>query len=537
MTSSMERAIFAILVALGATASATPPIPGENEQTTHALGDEFVELRVSPTNAKLGGLPAVVTVERGHLRVGGLEFTGGAQNWLVLDSKRIDSYAAGSGLVSGRVVVTAGAPHLANVYGNFDWDSVGDRWEYIVMQETGFSSPSRKALCGTHSVPGTTVEVPNPAFVLPGIWTRKGVVDNYTYSFTPSALTEPPGQFTFACVPIVTRAGPPFLRTVAGGAAVKCIEWGYKPWPQPTTVTVAPPWSRTSPEPNEAAAAAVAAHSACVHMAMADYCGDGSSYTVDGTAIDGWGAGSIDQLVARRPLDTAQPSTWNGEPAGFLVSVSDPTPPFAFEAAWNARGAVCLTHRRWASVHALLKNRYCPVAAKRYQCESTVPPPFCEEWTEEQLEAKKAVVFNYSPYSDLPLYLCATNGGPPWVTTTHVDTYSLHSAADGKQYWNAYTTPGSAPLECAEKPIGYLFNSIVAGFHLIPRQFENKIRPFPEAPAVPLGYLITDPTAGVALNEYACANQQKVTTTQNAIPDSCVSPILLKALGSLLELQ
>jgi hypothetical protein len=83
------------------------------------------------------------------------------------------------------------------------------------------------------------------------------------------------------------------------GVIAKCVSWGYAPW------VVGPD-----------------VHAACTRMARADYCGDGTPWTMDGTSI-----GVHDTLGVQARLA-----------AGTMV----------FEAAWSPSGAVCIARTRYA---------------------------------------------------------------------------------------------------------------------------------------------------------------------------------------------
>ncbi|WP_437746996.1 ADYC domain-containing protein [Sorangium sp. So ce1504] len=63
-------------------------------------------------------------------------------------------------------------------------------------------------------------------------------------------------------------------------------------------------------------------HAACVRMVSADYCGDGTSATIEGTPIDVWDTAGV---------HTKEPDS----------------PGHGFEAAWTSKGAVCVDHLRW----------------------------------------------------------------------------------------------------------------------------------------------------------------------------------------------
>jgi hypothetical protein len=91
------------------------------------------------------------------------------------------------------------------------------------------------------------------------------------------------------------------------GVVAKCYRWGYRPWITGHGDVVATHW-------------------ACTRLARADYCGDGTSHTHDGTEINVW-----DNLPSPGPIQ-ARGTT----PLGML-----------FEAGWDTHGAVCMSHARW----------------------------------------------------------------------------------------------------------------------------------------------------------------------------------------------
>lgn len=129
------------------------------------------------------------------------------------------------------------------------------------------------------------------ALPLAGAWTAKG-------EHRPD-----PGAFTVAC---------------AAAAAGKCVRLGYKPWRQLPDGTSL--WNH---------------HQACVRLLRADYCGDGRSFTRNGTLVD-----LEDRLGIQK---------------------SAPKPGMSFEAAWGKDGAVCVARPRLPS-NATLDElaRRCP---------------------------------------------------------------------------------------------------------------------------------------------------------------------------------
>jgi ADYC domain len=126
------------------------------------------------------------------------------------------------------------------------------------------------------------------AIPLSGSWDRTGA---YIES---SQLT------TFAC---------------SSGVLAKCVRWGYKPWKKTEGVSLRD------------------FHQACTRMARADYCGNGKSYTRDGTEINVYDVLGIQK--------------------------KSPNDEMVFEAAWGPDGAICINHPRWFEVLSEI-NKECP---------------------------------------------------------------------------------------------------------------------------------------------------------------------------------
>jgi hypothetical protein len=101
-------------------------------------------------------------------------------------------------------------------------------------------------------------------------------------------------MFTFGCT---------------SGVIAKCYRWGYRPWVTGYGDLVSMHWT-------------------CTRLARADYCGDGTSHTHDGTLVNVW-----DRLPPPGPIQTR---------GGLLPPLG-----MLFEAGWNTGGAVCLSHARW----------------------------------------------------------------------------------------------------------------------------------------------------------------------------------------------
>lgn len=115
------------------------------------------------------------------------------------------------------------------------------------------------------------------AFPLAGRWTASG-----------AHVPDEPGVFHVTC---------------SAGAIGKCVRLGYKPW-----------------KVRADGASLRAHHQACVRMLRADYCGDGTSFTRDGTLID-----LYDRLGIQK---------------------DEPAPGMRFEAGWSEDGATCVARPR-----------------------------------------------------------------------------------------------------------------------------------------------------------------------------------------------
>jgi hypothetical protein len=104
-----------------------------------------------------------------------------------------------------------------------------------------------------------------------------------------------------------------FSVSCTNGALAKCVRWGYKPW-------------KTVPGKGGKPVELRDLHQACVRAARADYCGDGVSYTADGTLIDLWDAYG---LIGKTPEEQSEQG-------------------FSAEASFGTAGAGCIEQARYA---------------------------------------------------------------------------------------------------------------------------------------------------------------------------------------------
>ncbi len=173
-------------------------------------------------------------------------------------------------------------------------------WHYTVRYWDG---DSWEALCGEQD------GVPITALALEGRW------DLSSGSATGGDWIDDPDHFTFAC---------------NGAVVAKCVGLGYKPWGAATECDGA--------SCHEVPMRAL--HQACTRMMRADYCGDGTPHTVDGTPVNLWD--------------------------GFGVQAREVTSaPWRRDAEWSPDGAVCIENFRYgfdgqtsAYVDARCPDRY-----------------------------------------------------------------------------------------------------------------------------------------------------------------------------------
>jgi ADYC domain len=121
-----------------------------------------------------------------------------------------------------------------------------------------------------------------------------------------------------------------FSLTCTSGDIAKCVRMGYKPWKIRDGTSL---WDF---------------HQACTRMLRADYCGDGTPHTRDGTPVDVY--------------DTVG------------IQLPEPGSGLSFEAAWRADGAVCVRKVRIPEITTLealvqscparLRNRVGPECTK-----------------------------------------------------------------------------------------------------------------------------------------------------------------------------
>ena len=148
----------------------------------------------------------------------------------------------------------------------------------------------------------------------------------------PYDLCKPDAQGLSAGFPLPEEHGG-LVITCTSGAIGKCVRWGYRFW-----------------EEHEGGPPLRALHRACVHLARADYGGDGRPATRPGVTIH-----VCDRFDIRPCREDA---------------------PLAFEAAWGPEGAICIAHPRVAELITLHE-----LAMRVPRLRDRIGPEACSEAT------------------------------------------------------------------------------------------------------------------------------------------------------------
>jgi hypothetical protein len=259
---------------------ALPASEGDDE-TTDPRHDELVAGNgVSLNGVSLNGVSlngvSLNGVSLNGVSLNGVSLNGVSLNGVSLNGSMLTSQSPGGTLSGSQLIGSVFSGPLADgTQGKFkitDLDIIeGDVHLYTVYWKA--QNAGWKPACGT--VNGEVVR----AVPLQGSW-------NYADGVAGGgSKINDPNTITLACEHY---------------ALAKCVEFGYKPWAKVGATSLA----------NH--------HQACTRMLRADYCGNGHSWTVDGTPINFYDAKGIQNDEA----------DWS------------------FEAEWNTSGATCLSHQR-----------------------------------------------------------------------------------------------------------------------------------------------------------------------------------------------
>jgi hypothetical protein len=379
-----------LLTAMGGLMAAAPQalaeghVPEQGRRIHGTARERFERLSIDLSTARKGSVSlSAVNVDHGQLRAQGLN---GSDFVNVKFTHAIDNEQ-----VTFRIL--AAQPHK-NRYGGSAASPSIKTWEYKVE----YSSPSLGTglLC-----PGTSED--HWALAVPSDWAGSNLTKNLS-------------RFAFACLPRVT--GP-----ARGGVAAKCVELGY------------PPWQNTDPRIDGTLLPltqenAFRHYAVCTALTSADYCGEATPNTLNGTPIKLFHTGNV-------PVET--------NASGQVHIGAGPVyQDYLFEAAWALvdvktgqfinsptssadlvrAQAVCLTKKRWTS---LPLRGTCTADNDDDALTSRLPDPrlpdsskYCEEYTRDELVQKGAVLFSYSMFLDAGLYRFKHSTTQQYLTTSHI---------------------------------------------------------------------------------------------------------------------
>ncbi|MDC0712548.1 ADYC domain-containing protein [Stigmatella sp. ncwal1] len=382
----------ALLTAVWGLLAAAPPALGEGKIPDQArllhgtARGRFERVSLPLSTAKLGTQPlAGVALSSGQLQTQGM-----AGNAFV-------NVAFTQTLANEQVTfrITAAQRHV-NRYAQGSANPSATAWEYKVE----YSSPSlgSGALC-----PGAAED--QWALALPGVW------NGGAYTVNSS------GFFAFACLPRVTA---PTL----GGVAAKCVELGYAPWQNND-----PRIDGTSLSLSEGDV--LRYHVACTSLASADYCGQATPNTLSGTPITLYHLGNVPTQmdesgiarIAGGPVreDYFFEAAWALVDAGTGQYIVSSTLPSRVRAQ-----AVCLTKKRWSTLPV---NGTCVADQDSDPFNDRLPDPrrhhdkparYCEDYTQDELLQKGAVLFSYSKFLDAGLYRFKHISNGEYLTTSQI---------------------------------------------------------------------------------------------------------------------
>jgi hypothetical protein len=256
-------------------ASAATVQNGEHFNGEHFNGEHFNGARLDPVplQVHLGGHALTGVTLVGSV-LSGTQPSGVVASGAALTGAELRGTLESGEIVKMRIDAVTTAPAAPDVS------------LYAVTARVGDGAPG--PLCGVGAGGAPVLAIP-----LQGSW------DASAGTPTGGAHVADAGTFTFAC---------------RGYALAKCVEFGYAPWRSVTECRAPGDCHQLSLEPF---------HQACTRMLRADYCGDGTPTTRDGTLVDVW-----DELGVQ----------------------SDDAATWALEGEWGEGGATCVLDTRWATV-------------------------------------------------------------------------------------------------------------------------------------------------------------------------------------------
>ena len=218
--------------------------------------------------------PVLNGVTLNGMRMNGPVLNGATLNGITLQGTEFAGFPAGMTMEGAELVGLLSDGSTISVFVDAVHPNADPKNADVTLYEVTYGA-SREPLCGRDDSGAAIL-----ATALANAW------DGNT-----GARIDDAERFTFACTT---------------GALYKCVAAGYKPWTSASMTDY---------------------HQACTRMLRADYCGDGSSFTKDGTLVDMNDALGVQSFETESRAD------------------------FAFEAAWGPDGATCVSKTRYRLPH------------------------------------------------------------------------------------------------------------------------------------------------------------------------------------------
>jgi hypothetical protein len=370
---------------------------GQSSQSTLLTGVEYV----TTASVKKNGLAlSGVKVEKGQLIATG--YTGDALETATMTGTRGNGASVQLQIVDHKTDV--GTNMLASSYSATERSNTDVHLYKVNYKAT---DGSWQLLCNKRFNPDGS-ETPDSAYavILPGYW------EISTGDYYPS-LT----KFTIGCWQ---------------GTIAKCVRWGYKPWK-----SLVPAGATTAISLKDV-------HLSCVRGAMADYCGNGTSYTKNGTIVD----------VFDRYGFIKKEAEWNTFPKNFSEESSfDVTGAGCVEKArWEEIGADCPTEYEW------IPPDYSGDPGGYYKPIKRAIPTFRSGERSTCMGASQLVIFDTSTYCKDPFTATEAMPADCSACTTDIcaahpeccaDFYDSDVDGDAKGVWTATCrTAATTTLTC-----------------------------------------------------------------------------------------
>jgi hypothetical protein len=266
------------------TSSVDQDMTGDNGISINGISINGISINgISINGISINGI-SINGISINGISINGISINGISINGISINGNAFSAPAAGGGVLTGTdfVGATIGASLSDGTAATLRIDSAttlgganDDVWAYGISLQT---DQGWARLCGDETDGSAKLAIP-----VQGTWNP-----------TTGAWSDNGSQFSLAC---------------RKASVAKCVEFGYKPW---------------DGFDNE--------HRACVRMLRADYCGDGTPHTVNGTVINLYDNLGIQADTESWPVD----AEWTPDGARCINHYRGGTAPSCYAAKYSA---------------------------------------------------------------------------------------------------------------------------------------------------------------------------------------------------------